>query len=342
MSPTSIDFSDTAVAILNWNGKKWLEEFLPSVVAYSSNASIYVIDNASDDQSVEFLSKNYPGIYLIQHKTNLGFCKGYNLGLSQIKAKYFVLLNSDVEVTSDWLSAPIGYLKKNPDVAAVQPKIKSWYQKEYFEYAGAAGGAIDKFGYPFCRGRLFEEIEKDKRQYEEIAEISWASGACLFIRADLYKAEGGLDERFFAHMEEIDLCWRLKNKGYKIIYHPGSEVFHVGGGTLQKANSFKTFLNFRNSLIMLHKNLPGRELFFIVVSRLFLDGIAGIKFLLEGKPSFVISIIKAHLSYYSFIGEINNNRKKNSVSAPDNFREKYSLLWQYYIKKVRKYECLPK
>ena len=271
-----------AVVILNWNGRKFLEQFLPNVIEHSANvAEVIVADNASTDDSVDFLKQNFPHIRLIQNATNGGFSKGYNDSLMSLEADYFVLLNSDIEVTPNWIEPVIELLESASDIAVCQPKIRSWHEREKFEYAGAAGGFIDRFGYPFCRGRVFETMETDHGQYDDACEVFWATGAAMFVKASIYKEFGGLDEDFFAHMEEIDFCWRVKNAGYKVMYCPNSTVYHIGGGTLPKKSSRKTYLNFRNNLSLLYKNLYRKELFFILFMRFFLDMIAALRFLFE-------------------------------------------------------------
>jgi GT2 family glycosyltransferase len=325
-----------AVVILNWNGKKFLEKFLPNVIKYSESADIVIADNASKDDSIDFLENNYPQIRIIQNTKNEGFCKGYNLALNQIVADYYVLLNSDVEVTENWLFPAISYLESNPNIAALQPKIKSYYHKDQFEYAGAAGGFLDYDGYPFCRGRLFDTVEKDQDQYNDIAEIGWASGACFFVKASVFHELGGLDEDFFAHMEEIDLCWRIWNAGYRIVYYPNSEIFHIGGGTLPKNNSHKTFLNFRNSLYLFHKNYPGKDLPIKFLKRLIMDGLAGIKFLLQGYPLDALAIVKAHFAYYEAIPTLHKKRsalRHNSHKMLKN----YSIVWGYFVLGKKKF-----
>jgi len=304
-----------AVVILNWNGQKFLEQFLPSVVNHSDNARIIVADNNSTDNSIPFLKEHYPTVELIELDHNFGFAGGYNNALKQVDSEYYVLLNSDVEVSKNWLTPMIELLDSDQSIAACQPKIKDYNNKECFEYAGASGGFIDKYGYPFCRGRIFDSLEKDNNQYDNIEEIFWASGASLFIRAKDYNNIGGLDEFFFAHMEEIDLCWRLKNQGKKIMVCPSSTVYHVGGGTLNKVNPHKTFLNFRNSLLTLHKNAPQKERFSIIFIRLLLDGLAGLKFIISGKPSHTWAIIRAHFSFYGAISQ--NKTKRKTVNNPN-------------------------
>lgn len=333
--------SKIAIIILNWNGISYLKQFLPSVVEYSSNAQIIVADNCSSDDSISFIEQNYPNIEIIKNHKNYGFARGYNEALKQVRSKYYVLLNSDVEVTKNWLEPMLTELEKNDKIAACQPKIKNYKKKEYFEYAGASGGFIDKLGYPFCRGRIFNTIEKDNGQYDNAIEIFWASGACLFIRSEVYHQIGGLDEFFFAHMEEIDLCWRIKNLGYKIMVYPSSIVFHVGGGTLDKSKPQKTFLNFRNSLLMLHKNLPQNKVFLIILQRLFLDSLAGIKFLLEKKPKHSFAIIKAHFSFYRAMKQ---NKLKKDLTRNYHLigMINKNILLNYFFKKIKTYSNLIK
>ena len=317
-----------AVVILNWNGQKLLEQFLPSVVKYSNEADIYVADNASTDDSVSFLKNNYPTIQIVENTDNFGFAKGYNKALKNIKADIFALVNSDIEVTKNWLQPIINAFANEPKTAIIQPKILDFKCKEYFEYAGAAGGFIDKYGYPFCRGRIFETIEKDNNQYDDDCEIFWASGACFFIRANVYNDLQGFDDDFFAHQEEIDLCWRAKNAGHVIKYVSKSKVYHVGGATLQAGNPRKTFLNFRNSLLMLTKNLPKSSLFPILFIRMILDGIAGLKFLLDGKILHFCEIIKAHFSFYSLFLQNFKKRNKNQITEYYNVK---SIVFTYFI-----------
>ncbi len=334
-----------AVVILNWNGEVFLEKFLPSVTQYSNNQGIelYVADNNSSDNSVPFLKENYPKIKLILLDKNYGFAEGYNQALSKIEAEYFILLNSDVEVTENWILPIIDYMEKNKDVAAVQPKILAYNNKEYFEYAGAAGGFIDKFGYPFCRGRIISEVEKDEGQYDNITEIFWATGACMFVRADLYKKTGGLDADFFAHMEEIDLCWRLKNEGYKIVYSNESKIYHVGGGTLGSESPHKLFLNYRNNLLLLYKNLPASKLFFTIYFRLLLDGLSGLVYLASFKFSFFFAVIKAHFDFYSKIPIFRKKRKlllQNNNKSNHKEILKKSIVFNFMIKKNKKFTDL--
>ncbi len=300
-----------AVVILNWNGENFLEKFLPSILTNNSPYSeIIVADNKSTDDSIVFLEKKYPQIRVIQNSENGGFAKGYNDALKHVDAEYFVLLNSDVEVTNGWIDEIIQLMDSDKNIAACQPKIKSFENKKMFEYAGAAGGFIDKYGYPFCRGRILEVLEEDKNQYNDVREIFWATGACLFVRANCFNEVQGFDEDFFAHMEEIDLCWRLKNRGYKIMYCPTSVVYHVGGGTLNKTSPRKTYLNFRNNLILICKNHPPKFFFLKLLVRMKLDGLAGIKFLVSGQFSHFTAVAKAHFSFYSTLSKTFQKRKK--------------------------------
>jgi len=287
-----------AVVILNWNGKLFLEQFLPTVIKNSEVATIYIADNNSTDDSLSFLENNYPEIKIIKNASNSGFAKGYNDALKHIEADYFVLLNSDVEVTPKWIEPIIDFMNSDNNISACQPKILDFKNKSNFEYAGAAGGYIDKYGYPFCRGRLFNEIEIDNHQYDNITEIFWATGACMFLIVKAFWEVGGFDDDYFAHMEEIDLCWRMKNMGHKIFVVPTSIVYHVGGGTLNKVNPKKTYLNFRNNLITLIKNSDSKFLFFKLLYRMILDGVAAYKFLFEGNGKHFLAVAKAHFRFY--------------------------------------------
>lgn len=325
-----------AVVILNYNGRSFLEKFLPSVVQYSQNHEIWIADNASNDDSVQFLKSNYPSVKLIQIPTNQGFAGGYNTALSQIEAEYFVLLNSDVEVSENWIEPVINLMDSDKTVAACQPKIRSFHKPELFEYAGAAGGFIDKYGYPFCRGRIFDTCEEDLGQYDDNIEIFWATGACMFVKANVFK-ELRFDDAFFAHMEEIDLCWRIKNAGHKIVYCSESVVYHVGGGTLQKSNPRKTFLNYRNGLALLYKNLPANRLFSTIFIRLVLDGISGIKLFLDGSFADTWAIIKAHFAFYAWVFR-GINRNKNAKEVGQIFDS--SIVWRYFVKKQKKFTDL--
>jgi len=299
--------SDVAVVILNYNGKEYLEKFLPSVIKYSNGCKLIIADNCSTDDSILFLNKSYPDIPLIQIPNNKGFSAGYNFALKQIQSKYYILLNSDVEVTSNWVSPIIDMMEDDTFIAAAQPKILAFHQKDHFEYAGAAGGFVDYLGYPFCRGRIFDTLEKDQHQYNDIKQVFWASGACLFVRSEVYHALGGLDDDFFAHMEEIDLCWRINNVGYKVMYNGKSAVYHVGGGTLHKSNPRKTYLNFRNGLSLLFKNYNSVHLYTRLPIRICLDLIAAGKFILSGSAQDGWAVLKA-LAH--FIGRFPSNLKK--------------------------------
>ncbi|MCX6297299.1 MAG: glycosyltransferase family 2 protein [Bacteroidetes bacterium] len=331
-----------AVVILNWNGKNFLEKFLPSVFACNSPYSeIIVADNASTDDSISFLKSNYPQVRIIQNSQNGGFAKGYNDALELVDAKYYVLLNSDVEVTPGWIDGVINLMDTDKSIAACQPKIKAYDNKKMFEYAGAAGGFIDKYGYPFCRGRILDTLEEDNGQYDDVREVFWATGACLFVRAELYHGVKGFDEDFFAHMEEIDLCWRLKNLGYKVMYCPNSTVYHVGGGTLNKTSSTKTFLNFRNNLVLLCKNHPPQYFFIKLFWRMILDGVAGLKFLVSGQFSHFFAVIKAHFNFYGSIGK--TLRKRKALKANINTYTTtavylHSIVSDYYVRGMKTFK----
>jgi len=319
-----------AVVILNWNGVKLLEQFLPSIIQYSPEANIYVADNASTDSSVAFVKEKFPSVRIIENTANFGFAQGYNEALQNVvEEEIYALVNSDIEVTENWLKPILTAFENGPETAIIQPKILDYKNKEYFEYAGAAGGFIDKYGYPFCRGRIFETLEKDNGQYNDDCEIFWASGACFFIRQKVYKELNGFDSDFFAHQEEIDLCWRAFNKGYKIKYKWESTVYHVGGATLQQGNPKKTYLNFRNSLFMLTKNLPKSSLYYVLFIRMILDGLAGVQFILQGKWSHCGAILKAHGSFYQSFRK--NFKKRETFQLPNYYKVK-SIVFQYYLK----------
>ncbi len=333
----------TAVVILNWNGKSFLEKFLPSVIAHSAGARIVVADNASSDDSIAFLEKNYPPVQIIRLPQNGGFAKGYNDALRQVEAEYYVLLNSDVEVTPGWIEPMQRLMDSDHSIAACQPKILSSSQRHLFEYAGAAGGFIDKYGYAFCRGRIFDSFEEDKGQYNDAREIFWATGACLFIRSEHYHGVGGLDEDFFAHMEEIDLCWRIKNRGFKIMYCPGSTVYHVGGGTLSKISPHKTFLNFRNNLFLLCKNHAPHFFWRKLFLRGILDGMAAFSFLLSGSGRHFFAVIRAHFSFYASFGKTMSKRRKfkkeiKQYTTTAIYRK--SIVFDYFFRKKNKFSDL--
>lgn len=326
-----------AIVILNWNGKTLLQKFMPSVIGHSKEAEIYLADNASTDDSIDFVKTHFPSVKIIQNNENGGYAKGYNEALKHIDAEVFCLLNSDVEVTENWLAPIQDEYQNNPETTIVQPKILDFKNKTHFEYAGASGGFIDKFGYPFCRGRIFTTIEQDLGQYNDAIEIFWASGACFFIRKNSFEDLGGFDTSFFAHMEEIDLCWRAFNIGLKTKYIGSSTVYHVGGATLQSNNPQKTYLNFRNSLYALVKNAHGNIVLLVFV-RLVLDGIAGIKFLLELKGQHTLAIIKAHFSFYRQIPILIKVRKSSKKRS--NYYEKTSIVVSYYLRKCKTFNCL--
>lgn len=335
--------STVAIVILNFNGKKHLETFLPSVINTSyPNAKIIIADNGSTDDSLAFLAANYPGITCLQRYTNEGFAGGYNWALSLVDADYFVLLNSDVEVTPNWLEPMLSLLDSNQQIAACQPKILSFSNKEYFEYAGASGGWIDALGYPFSRGRIFDVCEKDNGQYNHPEPIFWATGASLFIRASCFKQVGGLDESFFAHQEEIDLCWRLQRAGYLIMTCPSAVVYHVGGGTLPRGGR-KVFLNFRNNLLMLGKNLPFSELIWKIPMRFCLDAISAWKGVLQGDFSFFYAIVKAHMSVMSiWTKQLLKGEQKRDLMPKKPMSAltgvfSGSIIWRYFVKKQTKF-----
>lgn len=326
-----------AIVILNWNGKHLLERFLPSVVAHSSDAEIVLADNASSDGSTDFVREHYPSIKIIKNKGNFGYAKGYNEALKLIEADIYCLLNSDVEVTENWLSPILEAYKNRPDTAIIQPKLLDYNHKGQFEYAGAAGGFLDRYGYPYCRGRIFDTLEKDHGQYDDVCKIFWASGACLFIRKEIFNELQGFDEAFFAHFEEIDLCWRAHNLGHETRYVGASTVYHVGGATLKNTNPKKTYLNFRNSLYSITKNAHGNWWFLIFI-RLVLDGLAALKFLLELKPMHLLSILKAHISYYCRLPKLLRQRK-HSAQRPGHYRSK-SIVWSYFVRKQKYFNSL--
>jgi hypothetical protein len=329
-----------AIVILNWNGEALLERYLPSVIEHSEVADIYLADNASKDGSVAFVKENYPEVKIIQNESNGGFAKGYNDALKYIEADVYCLLNSDVEVTPNWLVPIIKTFEEIPEAAIIQPKILDMLRPDHFEYAGAGGGFIDQLGYPFCRGRIFQAMEKDEGQYNDICEIFWATGACMFIKKIVYDALSGFDEDYFAHQEEVDLCWRAQNKGYKVYYVGTSTVYHLGGSTLSNMNPKKTYLNFRNSLFSITKNLPRRKAFPIILSRLFLDGIAALRFILQGKGRHCIAVIRAHLSYYRQFRKMYRKREKD-IFVIKYYKTK-SIVWSHYVYGVKDFNILIK
>ncbi|MCF0159845.1 MAG: glycosyltransferase family 2 protein [Bacteroidaceae bacterium] len=333
----------TAVVILNYNGAEMLRRFLPGVLLHSGPDRVIVADNASTDRSLEVLSREFPAVPVIRLDQNYGFAEGYNQALAQVEAEYVVLLNNDVEVTANWLAPLEEYMDSHPEAAACQPKIRSYRNKERFEYAGAAGGFIDRYGYPFCRGRVLDCVEQDHGQYDDITEVFWATGAALFIRLEDYRRAGGLDGRFFAHMEEIDLCWRLRSRGRKIACVPRSVVFHVGGATLSKDNARKTFLNFRNNLLMLYKNLPESELRPVLRTRTLLDFIALVQFILKMDFPNARAVWKARQAFRQMKPDFAKDRETNlkqTIQSVIPERMRGLLLWDFYIQRKRTFSSL--
>lgn len=337
--------SKVAIVILNWNGRKMLAQYLPTVIKCSPGAEVVVADNASTDDSIEYLSANHPEVRIIRLEKNWGFAQGYNMALQQVEAEYYVLLNSDVEVTDNWLTPLVSYMDAHSEVCACQPKLLAVHDRDSFEYAGACGGFIDRYGYPFCRGRIFDVVEKDNGQYESPMEIFWASGACMMIRsADFWKV-GGFDASFFAHNEEIDLCWRLHSRGRKIVCLPESRVYHVGGGTLPKGNPMKTFLNFRNNLTMLYKNLPDGELKLVMRWRWFLDYLAAWQTLILNRNfGDFKAIYRARRAFKHWLPHFKKERanlfyNKKTDRIPE--KKDYSILWQYYARRRKRFSELP-
>lgn len=330
-----------AVVILNYSTRNWLEKFLPIVIKTNySNLEIVVADNASKDDSIEFIKKNFPEVTLLQFHKNFGYTGGYNKALGLIKADYYVLLNSDIEVDANWLSPLVELAEKDKEIAAIQPLIIDWKDKSRYEYAGAAGGFIDLYGYPFCRGRIFDTVEKIRDEYKHIEEVFWASGACLFISSDKFHEAGGLDDDFFAHMEEIDLCWRLKNKGYKIMVCSDSKVYHVGGATLAMGHPRKTFLNFHNGLAMLAKNLPRKQLFSKILMRLVIDHIAAYRFLFSGKIRHFGAVAKAHFRFLTHLRYwTKQNHNHYQLSATKGMYNR-SIVFDYYLRGKKRYSDL--
>jgi len=327
----------TAIVILNFNGLGFLKQFLQTVINHSAdnNTVIYIADNGSTDGSAEWVEENHKDVKIIRLEKNHGFAGGYNLALARIKAEYYILLNSDIEVTYGWLKPLVDYMDTNTDVASCQPKILSYNKKDHFEYAGAAGGYIDKYGYPFCRGRILHKTEIDRGQYNDPVDTFWTSGACMIVRASAWKKCGGLDAAFFAHMEEIDLCWRFHKAGFRVSCNPASVVYHVGGGTLPYNSRLKTYLNFRNSLFMLYKNLPDDDLIKILHRRKLMDGLAGIFFLLKGKFGSFKSVLKAHIDFYKCDSMLVDKREIVKKLEKKNFHIPVlnkSIVFEFYAK----------
>ena len=333
-----------AVVILNWNGEKLLKKFLPSVVqTIPEYAEVIIADNASTDSSIHFLNSFYPGIKIIQNTTNGGFAKGYNDALKHIHNEYLVLLNSDIETPNNWIEPVVQFMEKNPKIGAAMPKILQYEKKTHFEYAGAAGGYIDKWGFPFCRGRIFNTLEEDKGQYNNIEPVFWATGACMFVRNNAFKSLNGFDEFFFAHMEEIDLCWRMQRAGYHIYSVGESHVYHLGGGTLNKISPQKTFLNFRNNLFLLVKNLPHKKFLLKMTQKLLLDGLASLKFLLEGNIKHFLAVFKAHMSFYANLNKylkIRRQLKQKLTKKEITGVYESSIAKDYFLSKKTKYSSL--
>lgn len=324
-------FPQTAVVILNWNGKELLKRFLPGVIKHTpGEVEIIVADNGSHDRSLECLAKHFPSVRTIALEKNHGFAGGYNRALRQVDADYYVLLNSDMEVGEHWLEPCIELLENHPEVAACQPKIRSLKKRAYFEHAGAAGGFVDHFGFPFCKGRIFSGIERDEGQYDVAGRVFWATGAAMFIRAEAFIGAGGFDERFFAHMEEIDLCWRLQNSGYHIMSCPRSVVYHLGGGSLPASNPRKTYLNFRNSLWMLAKNMPARHFYPRIAVRFVLDGIAALKFLMQGHMQDSLAVFRAHLAFIQQFRKMRKPSRELPKALPD-MLYKRSIVADYFL-----------
>ncbi|MGA0556334.1 glycosyltransferase family 2 protein [Larkinella sp. VNQ87] len=333
-----------AIVILNYNGRSFLERFLPSVLLHADGCPVYVADNHSTDDSVALLREKFPAVRLIQLSINFGYAGGYNAALKEVDARYYLLLNSDVEVSEGWLRPLRELMERNERIAACQPKIRSHAHPHLFEYAGAAGGYIDYLGYPFCRGRLFDTVEEDRQQYDDAREIFWATGACMLVQAEVFHRLDGFDPRFFAHMEEIDWCWRAKNAGYQIWYCPDSTVYHVGGGTLHKSNPRKTFLNYRNSLAMLYKNLPTGHVFLNILIRLVLDGLSGVRLLASGQWRDTLAILQAHFAFYGWMPFLRRQRnalaelRNNRITHPQIYP--HSIIWQYFGKNRKTYREL--
>ena len=338
-----------AVVILNWNGEQMLRQFLPSVVKHSilpetlGEAVVYVADNGSTDGSLALLDAEFPMVRTIIFEENYGFADGYNRAIEQIDAEYAVLLNSDVEVTEGWLVPLVEYMDERLQVGACQPKLMAYHQKDEFEYAGAMGGFLDRYGYPYCRGRIFDTLEKDHGQYDADVPLLWATGACLMVRLATYKEVGGLDGRFFAHMEEIDLCWRLRCRGHEVRSVASSVVYHVGGATLNAGHPRKTFLNFRNNLLMLYKNLPDSDLHGVLFVRAMLDYVAAAMFLLKGEWGSVKAVFRARKEFRKLKTEFRASREENlrksvSMNVPE--RTRYSILWKYHMGRCHTFDQL--
>jgi GT2 family glycosyltransferase len=344
MNPEKNKQLEVAVVILNWNGKEYLKRFLPAAIEYSGdvdNCKIIVADNGSGDDSVEYIKENFPSVGIIELGKNYGFSEGYNRALQAVESKYFVLLNSDIEVTPGWLLSLYSFMEETPNAAACMPKLKSYTEKGMFEYAGAAGGYIDLFGFPFCRGRILNVIEDDHGQYDDITRIFWASGACMMVKSSVYFKLDGLDGNFFAHMEEIDFCWRVKNTGQEIWIVPSSVMYHIGGGTLPKENPEKIYLNYRNSLLCLFKNLPDKEVVWILPFRLILDIASACIYLFTGRIAFFFAVLKAHVAFLYLFRKYRKKRKfvqeMSTIKSHDEMLKK-SILYLFFVKKIQKFK----
>ena len=335
---------ETAVVILSYNGRKWHEQFLPLIVSEAASGyDVVVVDNASTDDTYEYLRAQHPDIHTLQIAVNKGFAHGYYEALKQIQARYYILLSADFEVTHNWFPPLLHAMQRYPGLAACQPKIRYWKQRELFEYAGAGGGFMDKWGYLFCRGRIFNDLEKDHGQYNDDIEVFWASGGCLMVRADLYHRVGGLDPDLYAHMEEVDLCWRLKNAGYRIGYIGQSTVFHVGGSVISYGSPQKLYYNFRNNLILLLKNERSSRLLWLIPLRLVLDGVAGIQMLMGGKVKETFTIVKAHFHFYGSLGKwLRRRREARKLVSQRNEAGIYpkSIVWQYFALRKKTFDRL--
>lgn len=327
-----------AVVILNYNGRDLLQKFLPSVIQFSNFSRIIVADNHSTDDSVEIIKREFPSVEIIHIHANLGFCGGYNYALKKIEADYYVLLNSDVEVTRNWIEPAIELFERDTTIGVIQPKVLSYHNKTRFEYAGAAGGFIDVLGYPLCRGRIFQTLEEDRGQYNDVCPIFWATGACLFIRSSLFHTAGGFDENFFAHMEEIDLCWRIQRSGYRVYYQGNSAIYHVGGGTLSVSNPKKTYLNFRNGLSLIAKNMSKGELWYKLPIRILLDWLAALKFLIEGNGKDATAVLKAHIHFIQNLASDMLKRTPSTTSKLPIYPR--SIAFDYFILKREKFSEL--
>jgi GT2 family glycosyltransferase len=328
-----------AIVILNWNGRKYLEQFLPSVVASTyADFEIIVADNASTDESIPFLRSYYPNIRVIELDKNYGFSKGYNKALEQVKSDYYVLLNSDVEVSPSWIEPVIALMERDKTIGATQPKLLQYNDRHSFEYSGASGGWLDRFAYPFARGRIFDVCEQDQGQYDNAEPIFWASGAAMFVRAELYHSMGGLDEYFFAHQEEIDFCWRMQLAGYSVYSCPESVVYHLGGGTLPKGNSRKVFLNFRNNLVMMAKNMPVAEAMWKITFRFFLDTISAFKSLFAGEGRYFTAVFRAHVAFLGWLvagGKRSRKKRGQKIVLQGYFSG--SVVWEHFMRGKKRF-----